>query len=128
MRINLWRRLTCYTSAVLPLAAMLTPTLGMSQTNSNSSEPESVSNRYLIVVETSSAMRKRGDGILEIVNALIMNGMKGQMRSGDTLGMWTYSDKLHAGEFPLQTWKPENRKKVAENASYFIKRAKFEKN
>ena len=127
MRINLWRRLTCCTSAFLALAAMMTPTLGMSQTNSNSRKPESVSNRYLIVVETSSAMRKRGNGILETVNALIMNGMKGQMRSGDTLGIWTYSDKLHAGEFPLQTWKPENRKKVAENANYFIKGAKFEK-
>jgi len=127
MRTILGRRLTFCASVLLGLAAILAPARGLCQTNAGSAKSEPISNRYLIVVETSRTMIKRGDGILDTVNALIMNGMKGQMHSGDTLGVWTFNDKLHAGDFPLQVWTPENRSRVAENVAYFIKKAKFEK-
>lgn len=105
---------------------MLPAVLRAAQTNMVSAPPEPVSNRYLIIIETSRSMMKRGDGVLETLTSMILNGMKGQMRGGDTLGIWTYNDKLHVGEFPLQIWTPANRQNVAQNAENFLKHQKFE--
>src|ERR1043166_2884743 len=72
------------------------------------------SNRWLLVVDTSMSMRDRVKGIGEVVGDLLTTGMHGQMRRGDTLGIWTFNDKLHAGEAPLQIWAPENRQLIAQ--------------
>ena len=127
MRTKYWRPLTQFTALLLATAGLFCPELARAQTNPPPAKPETVSNRYLILVETSKAMLKRGEGTLAAVDALIKNGMQGQMHGGDTLGMWTYSDKLHLGEFPLQTWTPANKSTVARNADYFLRRQKFEK-
>jgi hypothetical protein len=64
-------------------------------------------NRYLLVVETSAATANRVDGICEAVQGALVSGMKGQLHSGDTLGLWTFNQDLSTGKFPLQTWTPE---------------------
>jgi hypothetical protein len=84
-------------------------------------------NRYLLVVETSRAMAPRLDGTLQVVADLLNSGMAGQAERRDTIGLWTYNNDLHAGQFPLQDWSPGVRTNVAARVQGFIRAQKFEK-
>jgi hypothetical protein len=85
------------------------------------------SNRYLLVVETSRSMQRRADAVLQTVQDLLMSGLGGQLRRGDTLGVWTYNETLYAGRFPLQTWAPESQKDITQRTLAFLKVQKYEK-
>ena len=85
------------------------------------------SNRYLLVVETSRSMQRRADAVLQTVQDLLKSGLGGQLRRGDTLGVWTYNEGLYAGRFPLQTWSPESQKEVTLRTLAFLKSQKYEK-
>src|SRR5262249_52461441 len=63
---------------------------------------------------------KRTGGLASILNQLLRSSMQGQIHTGDTLGVWTFSDELHAGEFPLQTWSPQNQPSIANSVLSFI--------
>ena len=54
-------------------------------------------NRFLFVIDTSSAMKSRTNGVEEAVDGLLESGMKGELRKGDTIGLWTYNDHLRHG-------------------------------
>src|SRR6266404_56923 len=85
---------------VLALLLVLTGALreGRAQTNS----PSHRSNRYLLVVETSHSMQKRVDGVLQSVQDLLVSNVGGQLKNGDTVGIWTYSEELSTGQLPVQ--------------------------
>src|SRR5881396_2162018 len=76
-----WFRRTCLL-AMVALTGSLFP--ANSQTN-----PTSPSNRYLFIVETSRSMQRRSDGMLAAVQQLLNSGIGGQLKRGDTLGIWT---------------------------------------
>jgi hypothetical protein len=81
----------------------------------------------LLLVETSEAMRPRARAALRVVESLLASGMHGQFRAGDTLGVWTYNEELHAGELPLQVWTPQDESLLASNVVGFLKTQRFEK-
>ena len=83
-------------------------------------------NRWLLIVETSRAMQPRAEAVAQIAANLVLSGMNGQVRPGDTLGLWTYNASLHRGEFQLQTWTADNTKAIAESVALFLSRQKFE--
>jgi hypothetical protein len=83
-------------------------------------------NRCLLVVETSRAMQRQSEGVLQIVRDMLRSGLSGQLRGGDTLGVWTYNDGLYAGRFPLQTWSPEAQKDITQRVLTFLKDQKYE--
>jgi hypothetical protein len=83
--------------------------------------------RYLLLVETSEAMRPRAAAALRVVESLLASGMHGQFRTGDTLGVWTYNEDLQAGELPLQVWTAQNESLLASNVVAFLKTQRFEK-
>jgi len=89
-------------SAVAQVSILLLLSLGTARAQINRTSPPE--HRFLFMIETSRAMEKRSSGIASALDQLFRSGMQGQIRSGDTLGVWTYNDELHAGEFPLQTW------------------------
>src|ERR1051326_5923515 len=95
------------------------------QTNTNRAVP--VSNRYLFIVETSRAMERRADGVLSSVQTLLNSAIGGQLRRGDTLGVWTYNEQLYGGEFPLQQWSPETHPGVVRRTVAFLQQQKYEK-
>lgn len=72
-------------------------------------------------------MERRGDGTLRAVQQLLMSGIGGQLRFGDTLGIWTYNNELHAGRFPLQHWRPETQRSTIQNALAFLQSQTCEK-
>jgi hypothetical protein len=85
------------------------------------------SNRYLLVVETSRSMQRRADGVLQTVRDLLRSGLGGQLRRGDTLGIWTYNESLQAGRFPLQTWSPAMQNDITLRMLAFLRGQKYDK-
>jgi hypothetical protein len=84
-------------------------------------------NRWLIVVDTSRGMELRADNARQIAGILIVSGMNGQMRRGDEVGLWTFNRDLYAGQFPMQEYKPETTRNVAQRVLTFLEEQKNEK-
>ncbi len=85
------------------------------------------SDRYLFIVDTSSGMRPRSTAMQKAVNSLLLSGMNAQLQKGDSIGVWTYNEKLRAGRLPVQYWSPETEQVVASNVVSFLKAEHFEK-
>src|SRR5690348_9219606 len=51
------------------------------------------SNRFLFVVQASASMQSRAPGVLQAVEKLLMSDMNGNLRQGDTLGLWTFNEE-----------------------------------
>ena len=64
--------------------------------------------RWLLVFENSAAMKKRMPAANIELQKLLFTSMAGKMHAGDHLGVWSFDQKLHVGEFPLRSWEPEN--------------------
>ena len=60
--------------------------------------------RFLFVVDVSADMRATDTANRQALFEMLFTGLDGQMRTGDTFGLWFYNDKLHAGDFPMQIW------------------------
>ena len=111
--------------AGLICVAALTPCALLAQTGA--AKAPLPANRCLLVVETSRSMQRRSDGVVQAVQDLLKSGLAGQLRPGDTLGIWTYNESLYAGRFPLQTWSPEAQKGITLRTVGFLKEQKYEK-
>jgi hypothetical protein len=93
-----------------------------SQTNT-----ATVQKRFLFIVETSDASKSGVANIQKLLTTLIESGMGGLMEKGDTFGMWTFNEKLYAGQVPMQRWDPASAPEVAKRVAEFIKNQKFDK-
>jgi hypothetical protein len=83
--------------------------------------------RFLVIVETSAAMKKRAENVQKLVGNLISTGLRGEMATGSTVGLWTFNDQLHTGQFPLQLWTPQTSQRVAGAMVQFLQQQKYEK-
>lgn len=84
------------------------------------------SNRWLFVFNTSAAMRDRVNGMVTLAGDLLKTGMHGNLRNGDTIGIWTYDKVLRASEVPLLTWDSKAAEPFAQHASVFLTRHRYE--
>ena len=84
-------------------------------------------NRWLFIVDISRGMQRRAEAARQIAASLVDSGMHGQMRPGDSIGLWTFNDALHSGQFPLQEWKPGDSRAIAQRVFDFLKSQKNEK-
>jgi len=80
-----------------------------------------VENRYLLIFDTSSAMKKRLPETQGVVNRLFLAMMNGQLQPNDSIGVWVFDRKLRAGRFPLQRWSSENAATIASNITTFVR-------
>jgi hypothetical protein len=85
------------------------------------------SNRYLLIVETSRSMEGRGSGTLQAIHQLLASAMRGELRKGDSFGIWTYNSQLYTGRFPIQYWSPETQKSIVQKAMVFLQAQTCEK-
>ncbi len=81
--------------------------------------------RWLLVFENSAAMKKRMPAVGLEIQQLFFTSMGSQIHSGDSLGVWTFDQKLHVGEFPLSTWQPELAADNATNLISFLNKRSF---
>lgn len=85
-----------------------------------------VENRFLFVIETSAAASRSSRSARDVVRSLIESGIQGQMRAGDTLGLWTFNDQLST-TYPMQQWSPSVSKEVGARTDEYLKKLRFEK-
>lgn len=83
--------------------------------------PRELTSRYLFIVDTSAAMSRTAPGAQTAIGNLLRSGLSGQLRSGDTVGVWTFAEQLNAGRFPLPHWSPERTEAVASNVVAFLR-------
>ncbi len=87
----------------------------------------SPSDRFLLIVNTSSAMQRRAQNLQTVLSNLFASAFEGEIKPGDTIGLWTYNETLQAGKFPLQIWPKTNGQQVASAVLQFLKKQRFEK-
>ncbi len=87
--------------------------------------PRSINGRYLLIFDTSSAMKKRLPATQYAVERLFFSMMNGQLHPGDSIGVWTFDRNLRAGQFPLVDWLPQNDAAIAAGITNFIARQRY---
>jgi len=83
--------------------------------------------RFLLVFETSPALKKDLPQMRETMASLFSSNLQGQMRSGDDVAVWTVDQELHTGTFPLSSWAAEDAETYAQELGDFLGRQKFSK-
>ena len=81
--------------------------------------------RWLFVFNTSSAMKKRLPAVETEIKTLLLASTNSMFAKGDSLGIWTFDDKLHLGDFPLTTWAPERSPLLISNLTTFVRKQRF---
>jgi len=116
------RRLAAWLAGFVLAALFLPPAQG---------QPASVrpvaGHRWLLVIESSAPMKRRATAALKTVDDLLASGMRGQLRTGDTLGVWTFNETLSPTRLPLQTWSPGERQAISNRVHAFIQGLTWEK-
>lgn len=92
-------------------------------TNSSPAIPD----RYLLIMDTSSPMRSRARAVEESIAALLNSGFQGEIRAGDQLGVWTFNNDLHTGEFELVIWDESARQEINHKLKEFLDKQRFSK-
>lgn len=87
----------------------------------------SVDSRYLLIFDTSSAMKSRVPAMQYAVERLFFSMMNGQFQAGDSIGVWAFDRKLRQGEFPLQRWLPQNAATIASDITNFVRLQHYSK-
>ena len=116
--------LPCTTFLLVLLTYSLAAQTPVPKTNA---PPKPVTERFLLIVDTSAAMKKRAANVEQVVGNLFAGGLGEQLHRGDTIGVWTYTDDLQAGQFPLQRWTPQTSGLIATGIVDFLKSRKYEK-
>ena len=83
---------------------------------------EIVANRFLMIVQASRDSRPQMTAVRTCVSNLFENRFTKQLHNGDTLGLWTFDDTLHAGNFPMQMWDGEEVEKISKRTDDFLKK------
>ena len=86
-----------------------------------------IENRYLFVFDTSSEMKKRVPGEEQALNAIFAITLNGQLHNWDSIGAWTFNDKLQMGEFPLEYWQSEESSAIPLDLMGFVKTRHYSK-
>ena len=81
--------------------------------------------RWLLVFNTSAAMKKRLPAVEAEIKTLLLTEFSNGLHAGASLGAWTFNDKLHAGQFPLQTWDPAQAAQSVSNLVMFVRQQNY---
>jgi len=120
--LSLLRSLWC---ASLGIALVLLYSETEAQTNSSAETP--LGHRIIFIVETSSAMKDRSQGVVDAVQGLLNSGLKGQMKRGDAVDVWSFNDTVLKAGTLSQPWTPENKAVVSVRLLDFLLAQKYEK-
>ena len=115
-----------FSAAAPPLLAALFLAAPPCQANDAPRIPKQRENRFLFIVDTSSAMSGCSSAAVQDVVELLASDMRGEFRQGDTIGLWTYNDKLHL-EFPMQVWSKADKSAIVDEMAAFLRGRRCEK-
>ena len=86
-----------------------------------------VNGRFLLIFDTSSDMKRCLPAVQEALNNMLAAGTNGPLHSGDSIGVWTFDQELHAGQFPLQHWEADSAGMIASNINAFVGKQRYTK-
>lgn len=107
-------------------AALLAGFFSLSKAPAQPAAP-AVENRFLLVFDTSSDMKKRLPAVQRVFDTMLASNMRGQLQAGDSIGVWTFDREVHTGQFPLLRWIPENAATIASNILRFVDKQHYSK-
>jgi hypothetical protein len=102
------------------LAGMLLPQALRAQ-----STEQTVQSRFLFVFDTSREMKSRGEALQTALNTMLATSLSGQLHAGDSMGVWTFGKELRPGDYPLQTWNPDQAVTIASNLTNFVEKQHY---
>lgn len=105
---------------VLVLATSLTVP-GAIRTAATPAVPPPDGNRFLFVVDLSSSLKKLALPCRQAVFDMIYTGLYGQMKAGDSYGLWTLNAEPNTGIYPMQHWQPDQTLALASHAAKFLR-------
>lgn len=82
-------------------------------------------NRFLLVFETSHAMKKNLPAIRATLDGLFSSNLQNEMRENDDLAVWTVDEKLHTDTFPLASWAPGDAVGYSARLKDFLRHRRF---
>jgi len=81
--------------------------------------------RWLFVFDTSSGMKKRLPAVETQVRIMLTNDFVNTLHAGDSIGVWTFDERLHMGKFPLTIWNPKHAVQTASNLVSFVHKQSY---
>lgn len=108
-------------AVVLCLLGGVGPAMSADPSTNKTSQPD----RWLLVVDTSAAMERRGKAVEGVIGELLVSGMRGEMKPGSEIGLWLFNKELSAGIVPLQNWDPAKSNLIAGRTVNFLAAQKF---
>jgi len=81
--------------------------------------------RWLFIFDLSPAMQKRLPATATALKEFFATSAGGQLQAGDSIGVWTFDQKLHTGQFPLVVWNPNYATALTTNLIGFLRAQKF---
>jgi len=88
---------------------------------------DTVNSRFLLIFDTSSAMKPRMAATQYAVERLFLSMMNRQLHALDDIWVWTFNRELRAGELPLQRWVPQNAATIASTITNFVRLQHYSK-
>ncbi|MGA3266011.1 MAG: hypothetical protein ABSE16_04225 [Verrucomicrobiota bacterium] len=82
-----------------------------------------VENRFLLVFDTSSAMKSRVPAVQRALDTLLAGNIQGQLHAGDSIGVWTFGRDFRT--LHSQPWLPEHGAVIASNINHFVSKQKY---
>jgi hypothetical protein len=102
--------------AVILAAALTTIALAPHVSAQTVVEPR----RWLLVFDTSVIMKNWLPATTTEAEDLFISSMGGQLHEGDSVGVWTFDEKLHAAEYPQFMWIPTQAASAASDINRFL--------
>jgi hypothetical protein len=81
--------------------------------------------RWLLVFDTSLTMKGWLPSTTTELQNLFVTSMGGQLHTGDSIGVWTFSKKLRADKYPLFTWDATQASSDASDLNDFLDRQTY---
>jgi hypothetical protein len=81
---------------------------------------KTVQSRFLFIFDTSSAMKNRVEATQKAVQAMLVTSLSGHLHSGDSIGVWTFSQDLQMGNYPLQIWNADKAPVISSSLTTFV--------
>ncbi len=89
--------------------------------------PPQPEKRVLLIFDTSSAMKKRLPAEVRAIKRLFGLSLAEQLSPGDSIGVWTFDQDVHTGDYPLQHWQVQNITDITSSIIEFLEAQHYSK-
>ena len=81
--------------------------------------------RWLLIFDTSVTMRNWLPATTTELQNVFISSMSGQLRDGDSVGVWTFNKQLRTGDYPLIPWIPGQAAAEASELTSFLDKTHY---